>query len=61
MQPFTALSAVVFAVFALVHLWRFIRKWPIVINGRAVPVWISPLVVVALLVLAVMLWREGRI
>ena len=60
MKPFTTLAAFVFAVMALVHLYRLIRPFEVVVGGMAVPQWLS---IVACLVtggLALMLWRESR-
>ena len=60
MQPFTKIGAIVFAVMALVHLYRLIHPFDLVIAGWSAPQWVS---VVGLLVpgiLSIMLWRESR-
>ncbi len=60
MKPFTTLAMVVFALIALVHLYRLIRPFEVVIDGATLPHWAS---IVGLIVaggLALMLWRESR-
>lgn len=60
MKPFTNLAIVVLGVVALVHLYRLVRPFEIIVAGGEVPQWIS---VVGLIVaggLSFMLWRESR-
>jgi uncharacterized membrane protein len=60
MKPFTTIAVVVFAVVALVHLWRAIAGWEVVINGYAVPISASWIGLVVAALLAAMVWRESR-
>ena len=60
MKPFTTLASGVFALVALFQLLRFVRAWPISINGIAIPVWASAIAGVVAAVLSVMVWRERR-
>ena len=58
MKPVYLVSAMVFALVAIAHLWRLVTGAEVTIDGWAVPMWMS---VVGALVpggLAVMLWRE---
>jgi hypothetical protein len=60
MKPFTTLAAIIFALMALVHLYRLIRPFDVVVGGTALPSWAS---IVGLIVaggLALMLSREAR-
>ena len=60
MKPFTTIAAIVLAILALVHLYRFVMGLDVVVNGMAVPQWISGVVAVVAAVLALMVWRESR-
>ena len=60
MKPFTTLASIVLALIALVHLYRLVRPFEVVVGGTALPQWIS---IVGLIVaggLSIMLWRESR-
>jgi di/tricarboxylate transporter len=59
-KPFTTIAAIVFALVALVQLVRFIERWPVSIDGVAIPIWPSAVVCIVAALLAVMLWRERR-
>ena len=60
MKPFTTLAAVIFGLVALLHLYRVIRPFEIVIAGNVIPQWISIVGLIVAGLLAVMLWRERR-
>jgi hypothetical protein len=60
MKPFTTLAAVLLAVIALVHLYRLIQPFEVVIGGAIVPQWVSIVGLVVAAGLALMLWRESR-
>jgi len=60
MKPFSALAAVLLALVALLQLVRFIRAWPVSVDGVAIPVWVSALAVVVFGGISIMLWRERR-
>jgi hypothetical protein len=50
-------AAVIFALFALVHLWRLLSRWEVLIAGYPMPLWGS---LIALLVaggLSLWLWK----
>jgi len=59
-KPFTTISVGVFALIALVHVFRLLFGWVVTIQGSVVPMWVSALGVVIAGGLAVMLWRESR-
>jgi hypothetical protein len=59
-KPFTTVAVGVFALMALVHVFRLLFGWAVTIQGSVVPMWVSALGVVVAGGLAVMLWRESR-
>jgi hypothetical protein len=59
-KPFTTIAAVIFALMALVHVFRLAYGWEITLQGSVVPMWVSALGVIIAGGLAVMLWRESR-
>jgi hypothetical protein len=40
-KTFSGLASAIFALVALLHLWRAYMEWPVVIGGWSVPIWIS--------------------
>ena len=60
MKPFTTLAVLVFALIALVHLYRLLRPFEVVVHGMVVPQWVSIAGLVVAGGLALMLWRESR-
>ncbi len=40
-KAYAIVSSVIFAVIAMLHLVRLIGQWPVVIDGRPVPMWAS--------------------
>jgi hypothetical protein len=59
-RPFTLLAAVIFALMALVHLYRIFTHFRIVLGSHEIPLSASWLAIAITLVLAVMLYRESR-
>jgi hypothetical protein len=60
MKPFTAIAILLFAIMALVHLYRLVRPFTVVIAGTAIPQWVSIVAVLVTGGLALMLWREAK-
>jgi hypothetical protein len=60
MKPFTTLAVIIFALIALVHLWRLVRPFDVVVHGTEIPQWVSAAGMIVAGTLAVMLWRESR-
>lgn len=60
MKPFTAAAVVVLALIALLHLLRIVLGWEVIVNGVAIPLWVSGVALVIAAGLAAMLWRESR-
>lgn len=60
MKPFTTLAIAIFALIALVHLFRLIWGLEVIVGGTMMPQWVSLLGLIIAAGLAVMLWRESR-
>lgn len=60
MRPFTTFAAIIFGFMALVHLYRLVRPFEIVVAGHAVAQSVSIVALIVTGILAFMLWRESR-
>lgn len=60
MKPFTTIAIFFLALLALLQLARFLLGWTVVVNGVAIPVWLSAIAFVIAGGIAAMLWRESR-
>ena len=60
MKPFTTIAVVLFALIAVLQLFRFLLGWEVTVNGTLIPVWVSAIAFVIAAALAVMLWREAN-
>ena len=60
MKPFTTIAVLMLALLALVHLFRFVRGLDIVVNGNAIPLWVSAVVALVAAILSLMIWRESK-
>ncbi|QIL20083.1 hypothetical protein [Thermomonas sp. HDW16] len=60
MKPFTRIAALLLAAVAVLQAVRVLSGWPVNIDGYSVPTWTSAVFAVLAGLLAVMLWREGR-
>ncbi len=61
MKTGTLLAMIFLVVFAVFHLLRLLFGVTIVIGGTTVPLWASILAFLVSGILAVMLWREGKL
>jgi hypothetical protein len=59
-RPFTLIAALIFALMALIHLYRIATDFQIIIGNHAIPMWVSWIAIVVTALLAVMLFRESR-
>jgi hypothetical protein len=59
-RPFTWIASGIFALLALVHLFRLFRHFQIVIGSHVIPMWVSIAGFVIAAGLSWMLCREAR-
>ncbi len=59
-RPFTLLAAGIFALMALVHLYRVATHFQIILGSHTVPMMVSWIGMVITALLAVMLYRESQ-
>jgi hypothetical protein len=59
-RPFTLIAALIFALMALIHLYRIATHFQIILGNHPVPMWVSYCALVVSGLLAVMLFRESR-
>ena len=59
-RPFTWIASAIFAIMALVHIYRLIRPFDVVVAGRHLPQWVSVIGAIVAGGLSWMLCREAR-
>jgi hypothetical protein len=59
-KPFTWIASGIFALMALVHIYRLIRPFEIIVCGCHIPIWVSAVAAVICAGLSWMLCREAR-
>jgi hypothetical protein len=59
-RPFTWIASAIFAIMALVHIYRLIWPFELVIGNCHVPQWVSAVAAVVAAGLSWMLCREAR-
>ena len=59
-RPFTWIAAAIFALMALVHLYRLFTHFRIVVGSHEIPMWVSIVALVIAVLLSWMLCREAR-
>ena len=59
-RPFTWIAAAIFALMALVHLYRLFTHFRIVVGSHEIPMWVSIVALVIAALLSWMLCREAR-
>ena len=60
MKVFTTLAVLLLGLIAIVHLYRLISPFEVVVHGTVVPQWISAVGLIVAGGVAFMLWRESR-
>ena len=60
-KPFTLIAVVVFALVALVHVYRLITHFQIIAGSHTIPEWWSILGALAGALLAIMVYRENSV
>jgi hypothetical protein len=59
-RPFTLIAAAIFALMMLVHLYRLVTDFQIILGSHTIPMAVSWIAIVVTALLAVMLYRESQ-
>ncbi|MFL5122707.1 MAG: hypothetical protein ACJ8C8_19840 [Microvirga sp.] len=59
-KPFTMIAVVIFALMALIHAYRLVTHFQIILGSHTVPEWVSIVGMVVAGGLALMVYRENR-
>jgi len=59
-RPFTWIAAIIFALLALLHVYRVITHFQIILGSHVIPQWCSYVGIVVAAFLSWMLCREAR-
>jgi len=59
-RPFTLIAALIFALMALIHVYRLFTDFQVVIGSHVIPMWASYVAIVVAGGLAIGLYRESR-
>ena len=59
-KPFTWIASAIFALMALLHLYRLYSHFQIVLGSHVIPMWTSYVAIVVTALLSWMLCREAR-
>jgi hypothetical protein len=59
-KPFTLIAALIFAIVALLHIYRLFTYFQVILGSHVIPMWVSYVGVIIPGLLAVMLYRESR-
>ena len=60
MKPFTTLAAAIFALMALLHVYRLFTHFQVIVGSHAIPQVVSWVAIVVAGGLSVMLFKEAR-
>jgi hypothetical protein len=59
-RPFTLVAAILFALAALVHVYRLFTHFQLVAGSHTIPQWASYVAIIVAAVLAIGLYRESK-
>jgi len=59
-RPFTMIAALIFAIMALLHVYRLFTHFQVVLGSHEIPMWMSYVAIVVAGALAIGLFRESR-
>ena len=59
-RPFTWIALAIFALMAVIHLYRLYSHFQIVLGSHVIPMWVSYVAIVVTALLSWMLCREAR-
>ena len=58
-RPFTIVAALIFAIMALLHLYRLFTHFQVILGSHTIPIWVSYVAIVVTGGLAMGLYRES--
>ena len=58
-RPFTIVAALIFAIMALLHLYRLFTHFQVILGSHTIPMWVSYVAIVVTGGLAMGLYRES--
>ena len=59
-RPFTWIASAIFAIMAIVHIYRIATNFQLIVGSHSIPMWVSYVGVIVPAVLSWMLCREAR-
>ena len=59
-RPFTLIAALIFALMALLHVYRLFTHFQVILGSHTIPMWVSYAGVIIPALLSWMLCREAR-
>ena len=59
-RPFTWIASAIFALMALIHIYRVFTDFQVVLGSHTIPIWVSYVAIVVTAGLSWMLCREAR-
>ncbi len=59
-KPFTLIAALIFAIMAVVHVYRLATDFQIIVGSHMIPIGVSWIAAAVTALLAVMLFNEAR-
>jgi TRAP-type C4-dicarboxylate transport system permease small subunit len=59
-RPFTLIAALIFALMALIHVYRLFTDFQVVLGSHVIPMWASYVAIVVAGGLAIGLYRDSR-
>lgn len=59
-KPFTLIAAAIFAAMTLLHIYRLVTDFQIILGNHLIPLSVSYFAIIVSGVLAVMLYRESQ-
>jgi hypothetical protein len=59
-KPFTLIAALIFAIIALLHLYRLFTNFQVILGSHTIPMWVSYVGLIIPGLLAAMLYRESK-
>jgi hypothetical protein len=59
-RPFTLIAAIIFALMALVHIYRLFTDFQIIAGSHKLPMWVSIFAIIVTAILSIGLFRESR-